>query len=625
MDGSHELRDEAAEADALREKMLLSLSREVAAEAAKEVQGRLAAGTPDAEADALREKMLLSLSREVAAEAAKEVQGRPAASPSRTRPSSDVVNDSLASQVADPDYDQLVSLEALNQTLRRAGFAWRRANRAFESKARRMLLMHRIRPPAYAPGVLLPAPSLLSFLATSLRASLFFAAGVVARHRPQAEAYAQNASNIAAGAQARVTQVCSSAWQALPAAARERAASAIAPTAAAAAWVRTQTIDRIVALWGKISAAVVARLQACGVDLDSPRSVLGESAYAALEEAAAPWRDTRVRRDKLGSWASWLRSLWRRFWSLSMWAFLFSVFGLLFLSEVCLLFQFPQLYSWSPAIPPLDAPDGFTPTPIGWVLSLGRGPESVYVPALFLLGVTLLLSCSWSLNQLEMGLFWYRMVRPYATDTASVAFNAAIFCRIAVVLVLNVDMMVLPLEADGLRTSQTRFYCQFAKKGRLTIPSSHGHDYYLVAMPLLITLLVLALYCNLLSRIKAACARFLHDERVPTFRFGRSIVTWHEERGAALLHNLDVAYNLWAHATIANAWRRKLTHTRKEVDPEDSIGVEELNQRSQESRRRRRLSAAGGPVGSAQTSPRSPSLSNPASAQSSPSMSDGMP
>ena len=41
---------------------------------------------------------------------------------------------------------------------------------------------------------------------------------------------------------------------------------------------------------------------------------------------------------------------------------------------------------------------------------------------------------------------------------------AAIFCRIAVILVLNVDMLVLPTEANGLRTTQTRFYCQFGKK-----------------------------------------------------------------------------------------------------------------------------------------------------------------
>ena len=63
-----------------------------------------------------------------------------------------------------------------------------------------------------------------------------------------------------------------------------------------------------------------------------------------------------------------------------------------------------------------------------------------------------------------MGIFWYRMVPGYATDTSSLAFNSAIFCRIAVILVLNVDMLVLPTEANGLRTTQTRFYCQFGKK-----------------------------------------------------------------------------------------------------------------------------------------------------------------
>ena len=39
-----------------------------------------------------------------------------------------------------------------------------------------------------------------------------------------------------------------------------------------------------------------------------------------------------------------------------------------------------------------------------------------------------------------MGLFWYRMAWPHATDTSSLAFNSAIFCRIAVALVYNVNM-----------------------------------------------------------------------------------------------------------------------------------------------------------------------------------------
>lgn len=71
----------------------------------------------------------------------------------------------------------------------------------------------------------------------------------------------------------------------------------------------------------------------------------------------------------------------------------------------------------------------------------------------------MLLGCAWSLQKLELSALWYRMARPHATDTSSIAYNSAIFCRIAVMLVFNTDLLVLPSEMDALRTSQTRFYC----------------------------------------------------------------------------------------------------------------------------------------------------------------------
>ena len=45
---------------------------------------------------------------------------------------------------------------------------------------------------------------------------------------------------------------------------------------------------------------------------------------------------------------------------------------------------------------------------------------------------------------------------------------------------------MLPPEADNLRTSQTRFYCTFGKKGRLIVPAVAGRDYYLLIVPLLV-------------------------------------------------------------------------------------------------------------------------------------------
>jgi hypothetical protein len=142
------------------------------------------------------------------------------------------------------------------------------------------------------------------------------------------------------------------------------------------------------------------------------------------------------------------------------------------------------------------------------------------------------------------------MVPGYSTDASSLALNSAIFCRIAVILVLNVDLLVLPTEANGMRTTQTRFYCQFGKKARLLVPLQNGHDYYLFAMPILLLLIVIALYFNFLSRAKALFARYSHDERAATFRFGRSTVPWHEDRGRELLRELEERQLLWAAATL---------------------------------------------------------------------------
>jgi len=155
-----------------------------------------------------------------------------------------------------------------------------------------------------------------------------------------------------------------------------------------------------------------------------------------------------------------------------------------------------------------------------------------------------------------MGLFWYRMAWPHATDTSSLAFNSAIFCRIAVALVYNVNMLVLPPEADNLRTSQTRFYCTFGKKGRLIVPAVAGRDYYLLIVPLLVLLLCLFIYLNVLSRALVAVERFLRGRALGArFDFGRERRPWLEDRGRELLDFYQDEYKEWAAAVIYRALR----------------------------------------------------------------------
>lgn len=119
------------------------------------------------------------------------------------------------------------------------------------------------------------------------------------------------------------------------------------------------------------------------------------------------------------------------------------------------------------------------------------------------------------------------MATPSATDTGSLAFNSAVFCRLSVMLVYNVDLLVLPTESDGLATTQTRFYCRFGRKARLAIL---GKDYYLLLVPLLLLLLFLALYLEVLSKARSRVARLLHTPQITRFQWGRTAIPWHEDK-----------------------------------------------------------------------------------------------
>ena len=125
-------------------------------------------------------------------------------------------------------------------------------------------------------------------------------------------------------------------------------------------------------------------------------------------------------------------------------------------------------------------------------------------------------------------------------------------------LVLNLDMLVVPVESEGLRSSQTRFYCTFGRKARLIIPMAYGHDYYLLLVPLLLLLLCLLLYFDILSRLKAKWARFFQTPQLAVFRFGVKAIPWHEDRGRELLERLKELQEAWAQAAILRAWQRRV-------------------------------------------------------------------
>eukprot|EP00327_Prymnesium_parvum_P015665 CAMPEP_0113234516 /NCGR_PEP_ID=MMETSP0008_2-20120614/3068_1 /TAXON_ID=97485 /ORGANISM="Prymnesium parvum" /LENGTH=773 /DNA_ID=CAMNT_0000081389 /DNA_START=74 /DNA_END=2396 /DNA_ORIENTATION=- /assembly_acc=CAM_ASM_000153 len=204
-------------------------------------------------------------------------------------------------------------------------------------------------------------------------------------------------------------------------------------------------------------------------------------------------------------------------------------FALLLVSQLSISLQFGNIvpgYESDDFEPPFDDMSPPMPTPLSVILG-GGSPTKLFILSMFLI-----LCCSWSLQRLHLGLFWYRMAAPYATDSGSLAFNSAVFCRLAVMLAYNVDLLFLPAEAAGLRTTQTRFYCQFVRKARLVVGA---HDFYLVIMPLLLIVLCVATYYDLMSRCQVTFALWRKMPRQTTFIFTSTAIPVNEELGGALV------------------------------------------------------------------------------------------
>ena len=122
-------------------------------------------------------------------------------------------------------------------------------------------------------------------------------------------------------------------------------------------------------------------------------------------------------------------------------------------------------------------------------------------------------------------------------------------------------------QVDGVRSDQTRFYCTFAPKGRLLVPSVQGHDYYMLLVPLLLLLICLSLYFDVLARLRLRLATLFSgaevaNQRVAAFRWGLEARTWHELQAKQLLHDLQDRHRSWARGVMLRAAKQKLLQLR---------------------------------------------------------------
>ena len=125
----------------------------------------------------------------------------------------------------------------------------------------------------------------------------------------------------------------------------------------------------------------------------------------------------------------------------------------------------------------------------------------------------------------------------------------------------------LPHQVDGVRSDQTRFYCTFAPKGRLLVPSVQGHDYYMLLVPLLLLLICLSLYFDVLARLRLRLATLFSgaevaNQRVAAFRWGIEARTWHELQAKQLLHDLQDRHRSWARGVLLRAAKQRLLQLR---------------------------------------------------------------
>ena len=326
-----------------------------------------------------------------------------------------------------------LELESLNQALRRAAFAWRRANRVFEHSTRHMLRLHDIHPPPLSRDCRLRPYGLIHPPPTLIAASLAVGTSVAERVR----AHATSATALASPHVVAAAAAAAAAAHSMGSSVGEKVAPHLGPLAERVGSQYTAMAERATGTAAPV-AATTQRLQA---SLDRVHAVASAATEAVVATTHAWYQELdgarwSVPRERASSELGRLRSasthLVRKGAMRLLWGFFSAAFSLVLVSELFLLLQFPHFFSWSPQRPPLDAASGRTPTPIGYLLSLGRGPDATDEVAVLCAGVLLLLGCSWSLNRLDIGIFWYRMARPQATDTSSLAWNSAVFCRIAV-------------------------------------------------------------------------------------------------------------------------------------------------------------------------------------------------
>ena len=446
----------------------------------------------------------------------------------------------------------MTDLEALYLGLRRAAMVWRRSNRVHEMAVRRLLLLHGTRPPS-------PPPSATSLLL-----------GEAARYVWRVVASSPAVRACWGGVTARCAPACRAAAAHLPPELQARVKGALGGDAP----------------------------EEAHVSLKGPPDTCASSPRASSFEEWLQRPPVAAALEYLGFLQ---RSAWRllaRAWSRAAWGVLLGCFSLLVLSELSLVLQFgkrvpikqppppTELIGWPlshhhPPPPPPPVRHSGTPTLLGSLLSLGQGVEAVHEGALFVVGILLLLSCMWSLERLPMGLFWYRMAKPNATDNASLAFNAAFTSRIAIMLCYNLDLLVFPVEAEGYATSQTRFYCTFGRKARMVVL---GRDYYLLAFPLLLLLITTVLYRGWFNKLRGQISRLLHAPQIARFQFGRTAITWHEDRGRELLEALQAMHASWADKTLSRAARRNWRGVRRvpRREPEEEEDEDEASREDPE-------------------------------------------
>ena len=242
---------------------------------------------------------------------------------------------------------------------------------------------------------------------------------------------------------------------------------------------------------------------------------------------------------------------------------LFTGFAALLLTSeawLALYFTRPAPSVAHPAIAQLSGRPAFN-SPLGFLL-FGHLDDTTAI--LSLLGVGLMMCCSWSLHHAQAGalnwVFAFRMESPQATDAGSLAFSSAVACRVAIMLQYNVNVLLLPPEAGGEPSFQTAFYCTFARKSMVVVAQ---HDYYLLATPLLLLVLCLVMRRNLLTRWRNYLSRWRGTPYLASFALGSMAITKHEDEGHKLLKRLLRARQDSAAAVLQRSIRSMLAQQRQ--------------------------------------------------------------